>query len=75
MWIQSKGYGSNILLGHNKESYLLVFDDHMTLERKSRWIKDGHKTPEPKSSTFAKVVSTEIGRVALTCASLNDFPI
>ena len=31
----------------------------MTLERKVRWVKDGHKTPEPEWCTFAGVVSRE----------------
>ena len=29
----------------------LVFDVRMTLEQKVRWVKDGHKTPEPEWST------------------------
>ena len=47
----------------------------MTLERKARWVKDGHKTPEPEWSTFAGVVSRESVRIALSYAALNDIPI
>ena len=47
----------------------------MTLERKARWVKDGHKTPEPDLCTFAGVVSRESVRIAFTYAALNNLPI
>ena len=47
----------------------------MILERKDRWVKDGHKTPEPEWSTFAGVVSRESVRIALTYSALNDLPV
>ena len=47
----------------------------MTLERKARWVMDGHRTPEPKNSTFAGVVSRESIRIALTYASLNGLSV
>ena len=47
----------------------------MTLERKARWVKDGHKTPEPEWSTFARVVSRESVRIVLTYAALNDLSV
>ena len=53
----------------------IVFDVKMTLERKARWVKDGHKTPDPSWSTFAGVVSRESVRIALTYAALNDIPV
>ena len=31
--------------GYTKASGHLVFDVRMTLERKARWVKDGHRTP------------------------------
>ena len=37
----------------------LILDVRMTLQRKSRWVKDGHKTPIPEWSEFAGVVSRE----------------
>ena len=54
---------------------LLVIDVSMTLERKARWVKDGYKTPTPKSSIFAGVVSRESVRIAMTYAALNGLPI
>ena len=53
----------------------LVFDVRMTLKRKARWVKDGHKTPTPEWSTFAGVVSRESVRIAMTYASLNGLPV
>ena len=47
----------------------------MTLERKARWVKDGHKTPEPSWSTYAGVVSRESVRIALTYAPLNNLNV
>ena len=47
----------------------------MTLEWKFRWVKDGHRNPEPEWSAFAGVFSRESTRIALTHAALNDVPI
>ena len=47
----------------------------MTLDRKSRWVKDGHRTPEPEQSTFAGVVSRESIRITLTYRFLNDVSV
>ena len=59
--------------GYTKASGHLVFDVRMTLERKARWVKDGHRTPEPEpeTSTFADVVSRDCIRIAFTYASLD----
>ena len=43
--------------------------------KKARWVKDGHKTPEPQCSTYAGVVSRESVRIALTYAALNYLPV
>ena len=60
---------------YRKATGHLIFDVRMTLERKARWVKDGHRTPEPRWSTYAGVVSRESVRIALTYASLNSLPI
>lgn len=67
--------GKNAPPGYAKASGHLVFDVRMTLERKARWVKDGHRTPEPGWSTYAGVVSRESVRIAFTYAALNDLPI
>ena len=61
--------------GYSKASGHIIFDVQMTLERKARWVKDGHKTPQPDWSTYAGVVSRESVRIALTYASLNGLPV
>ena len=38
-------------------------------------MKDGHKTPNPTTTTYAGVVSRESVRVALTYAALNDLDV
>ncbi len=60
---------------YRKASGHIVFDVRMTLERKARWVKDGHRTPEPDWCTFAGVVSRESIRIALTYAALNGLPV
>ena len=60
---------------YRKASGHIIFDVRMTLERKARWVKDGHRTPEPDWCTFAGVVSRESIRIALTYASLNGLPV
>ena len=67
--------GSKITVSHNKASGHLELDVRTKLERKTHWVKDSHKTPEPEQSTFSRVVSREIARIALTHADLNDIPI
>ena len=67
--------GSKPPPGYTPSSGHLVFDVRMTLERKARWVKDGHKTPTPEWSTFAGVVSRETVRIALTYAALNSLPV
>jgi hypothetical protein len=48
----------------------------MTLERKARWVKDGHKTPHPDNCTYAGVLSRkESVRIALTATALNGLPV
>ena len=67
--------GSKPPPGYKLASGHLVFDVRMTLQRKARWVKDGHKTPEPDWSTYAGVVSRESVRIAFAYAALNDLPI
>ena len=66
---------SKLPSGYIKASGHMVFDVRMTLERKSRWLKDVHRTPEPSHSTFIGIVSRESICIALTYASLNGLSI
>ena len=62
-------------IGWTVSSGHLVFDVKMDFTRKARWVKDGHKTPDPEQPTFAGVVSRESIRIALTYAGLNNIQV
>ena len=47
----------------------------MDFTRKARWVKDGHRTPDPTTSAYAGVVSRESVRVALTYAALMSLEV
>ena len=61
--------------GWTKVTGHLIFDVKMSLERKARWVLDGHRTPDVDYSTYAGVVSRESVRIALTYAALNGLDV
>ena len=61
--------------GYTKSSRHIVFDVRMSFQRKSRWVKDGHCTPDPDTSSYAGVVSRESIRIFLTRAALHGVPV
>lgn len=61
--------------GWTKVTGHLIFDVKMSLERKARWVLDGHLTPDVDYSTYAGVVSRESVRIALTYAALNGLDV
>jgi hypothetical protein len=67
--------GQRAPVGYTKSSGHIVFEVRMTLERKARWVKDGHRTKNPENSTYAGVVSRESVRIALLSAALNALPV
>ena len=44
----------------------------MDFTRKARWVKYGHRTPDPKESNYAGMFSRDSVRIALTYDALND---
>ena len=40
-----------MLVSYTKASGHMVFDEKMDFTRKARWVKDGHRTPDPNGST------------------------
>ena len=54
---------------YRKASSNIIFDIRITLERKARWVKDGHLVNMRRSSL------QESARIALAYASLNDLSI
>lgn len=61
--------------GYTKATGHIIFDVKMDFRRKARWVKDGHKTPEPETSNYAGVVSRESVRIAFTYAALMGVPV
>ena len=61
--------------GWKETSGHIIFDVKMDFTRKARWVKDGHKTPDPATSSYAGVVSRDSVRIALTYAALNELPV
>ena len=68
-------HGESLPVGYTKASGHMVFDVKMDFTRKARWVKDGHRTPDPDESTYAGVVSRESIRIMLTHAALNGINI
>ena len=64
--------GKKVPPGWTKASGHLVFDVEMDFTWKARWVKDGHRSPNPTTSAYAGVVSRESFRVRLTYAALMD---
>ena len=54
-----------------KSSGNWMFDIKMDFTRKARWVKDGHRTPDPERSSCAEVVSRKIIHILLTYAALR----
>ena len=61
--------------GWTKASGHIIFDINMEFTRKSRWLKDGHKTPDTSTSAYAGVVSRESVRIALTYAAIMGLDV
>ena len=61
--------------GWTKASGHTIFDVKMDFTRKARWVKDGHRTPDSKTSSYAGVVSRESIRIALTYAALHHIDV
>ena len=61
--------------GYSKASGHIIFDVRMILEWKYRWVKYGHRTLEPRHSTYAGVVSHKSVRIYLTYAALNHLDV
>jgi Reverse transcriptase (RNA-dependent DNA polymerase) len=68
--------GQRAPVGWRKVTGHLIFDVRMTLERKARWVLDGHLTGVVEDiSTYAGVVSRESVRILLTYAALNGLDV
>ena len=68
--------GAATPVGYNYMSCHMIFDCKQgTLQRKARYVGDGHKVEEPDCSTYASVVSRESVRLAFLIAALNGLDV
>ena len=61
--------------GWTRSSGHLIFDVKMDFTRKARWVKDGHRTPDAITPSYAGVVSRDSIRIALVYAKLLGLDI
>ena len=61
--------------GYTKSSGHIFFDVCMSFQRKDRWVKDSHCTPDPSMYIYAGVVSRESIRIYPTHAALHGVPV
>ena len=61
--------------GWRKASGHLVFDVKMDFTRKTRWVKDVHRTNDPTTSAYVGIVSRESVRVTLNYAALTSLEV
>ena len=61
--------------GWTKSSGHCMFDVKMDFTRKARWVKDGHRTLDPETSSYAGVVSRESIRILLTYTALHEVDV
>jgi hypothetical protein len=63
-------HGQKAPAGWFKSTGHIVWDVKMYFTCKAQWVKDGHKTPDLTTSSFAGVVSRKSIWIALTYAAL-----
>ena len=67
--------GENPPAGYRKSSGHMIYSAKMDFTRKVIWVKDGHRTPDPETSSYAGVVSRKGIQILLTHASLHGVPV
>ena len=60
--------------GWHKATGHIIFDAKMDFTWKDRWVKDGHKTPNSTTSSYAGVVSPESIRI-ITNPPMDDLKL
>ena len=73
---QALDNGEPIPIGYKFVSFHMIFDVKMEdFRRKARLVAGGHMNEQPDVMTYARVVSRETVRLALTIAALNDLEV
>ena len=67
--------GALVTIGWKKSSGYLILDVKMDFTRQARWVKYGHRTPDPKELNYAVVFSRDIVRISFTYSALNDVDV
>ena len=65
--------GAKITVGYDKAYSFLILDDHMKFKHNEKWVKDRHRTPEPKWSYFSGVALRGSPCIELTYADIQEF--
>ena len=58
-------------VGYKNSSGHIIFTAKIYFTRKDRWVKGGHRTPNPTTLNYAGVVSRESIRILLTHAAVH----
>ena len=61
--------------GWKKASGHLIYDVKMDFTQKIRWVKDGHRTPNPNTWCYAGVVSCESIWITMTYSVLHKIDV
>ena len=61
--------------GWKPSSGHIIFDVKMDFTQKLRWVKDGHKTPDPSTSNYSGVVLKDSVCIDLIYAALHDVDV
>ena len=67
--------GAPVTVGWKNSHGHLIWYVNMDFAQNACWVKDGHRTPDPKESNYSGVVSIDIVRISLTYADLNDVDV
>ena len=61
--------------GYKKSSGHMIYTVKMDFTRKAWWVKGGHRTTDPESSSYAGVVSRESIRILLMHTDMHGVPV
>ena len=67
--------GRPMPVGWKKSSGHLIWYVKMDFTRKACWVKYGHRSPDPKESNYAGVVSRDSVIISPTYAAMNDMDV
>ena len=72
---EMKNSGEKAPPGWHKATGQVIWDVKMDFMRKARWVKEGHKTPNPTRTNYLGVILQDSIQIALTYAALMGLPV